>query len=345
MCNPTAMLCVIVGAALAFSPLPGACPARIPLIIDTDCDTDDIQAIGYLLQTSLFDIKAITVDSNGWTSQWAGVNSVLKLTQRFGRPDIPVAYGTLNGKTNLNNVYLNSNLPTNAYKPNDFLTTVVPLPPNPRPPSWQSAAQLILAQMAAQERPGCMVILALGPLTNLADALQRDPKTFLAGINTLVFSGGNFHPYVAALEAGDAAPLAAQSAALLAAHAAGSGYPYPSRPAGASWNVFSDPISASAIFSCAIERLVLVTHSAQDALPLAPSDIDAVPPLDCVNEQWANNTLFGSPIASGEAFSKLRWWDESAAVVAMQIAQRGIPAPGDALPTDVCTNWIQVPYR
>ena len=63
------MICAFLWAAIAFSPLPGACPARLPLIIDTDVDSDDVQAIAYLLQSSVFDIKAITVSANGWTSQ------------------------------------------------------------------------------------------------------------------------------------------------------------------------------------------------------------------------------------------------------------------------------------
>ena len=123
------MICAFLWAAIAFSPLPGSCPARLPLIIDTDVDSDDVQAIAYLLQSSVFDIKAITVSANGWTSQWSGVISVLKLTQRFGRPDIAVAYGELQSKTDLNSASLNLNLPPDAWKPNDFLETFGPCRP------------------------------------------------------------------------------------------------------------------------------------------------------------------------------------------------------------------------
>lgn len=62
---------------------------RTPVIVDTDVDTDDQMAIAYLLAQPDFKVLAITVGCNGWSQQWAGVMSIMRLTKYFGQPRYP----------------------------------------------------------------------------------------------------------------------------------------------------------------------------------------------------------------------------------------------------------------
>ena len=55
---------------------------RTPVIIDTDVDTDDQMAIAFLAQPDI-KVLAITVGCNGWSQQWAGVMSIIRLTKCF----------------------------------------------------------------------------------------------------------------------------------------------------------------------------------------------------------------------------------------------------------------------
>ena len=70
-----------------FSPPPSSSSssARKPVIIDTDMDIDDMQAIQYALMSPAYQIVAISVTSTGWSSQWSGVQNAMRLIQQFGR--------------------------------------------------------------------------------------------------------------------------------------------------------------------------------------------------------------------------------------------------------------------
>lgn len=155
-----------------------SCSLPLPMIISTDVDVDDVQAIGYLLNSPVFSIKGIVVEADGWSSQFAGVVNAMRITKRYALPDIPVAFGPLlsvcaarcalvggwptgrarasmlilarpppllpSQMTSLNGKYDNAGLPPDKLKPNNYLTEFVPLPFNPRPPEWRSAAALII---------------------------------------------------------------------------------------------------------------------------------------------------------------------------------------------------------
>eukprot|EP00438_Fugacium_kawagutii_P003807 Skav205035 [mRNA] locus=scaffold2669:115951:116331:- [translate_table: standard] len=76
---------------------------RMPVIVDTDMDTDDQMALIFLLGEPSIEVKAITVSADGWSNQWSGVQNAMRLTQLYGQPDIPVAYSPkYNPDTQLN---------------------------------------------------------------------------------------------------------------------------------------------------------------------------------------------------------------------------------------------------
>ena len=79
---------------------------------------------------------------------------------------------------------------------NNYLSEFVPLPFNERPPSWQYASTLIFTTLF---RSRCKVdIIALGPLTNLAQVIQERPTIFYKKVKRLYFSGGDVVPRDAA---------------------------------------------------------------------------------------------------------------------------------------------------
>ena len=77
--------------------------AKYQVIVDTDMDTDDQMAIAYLLAQPDIEVLAILVGCNGWSQQWQGVMSVMRLTKYFGKAHLPVAFSPrFNGDTQLN---------------------------------------------------------------------------------------------------------------------------------------------------------------------------------------------------------------------------------------------------
>lgn len=145
---------------------------KIDVIFDTDIgdDIDDALAIGFALNCSEVNIKAITT-VYGDTETRAKL--VLKLLKTFYRDDIPVGIGIrkpILGKERLK--------PINQVVVLDE-EEVLP------PPSKYDAVDLIISQAMICEDP---VIVTVGPLTNLAAALIKEPK--ISKKAKLVMMGG-----------------------------------------------------------------------------------------------------------------------------------------------------------
>lgn len=90
--TPAAMLSETPADARSRS---SVCSLPLPLIVSTDVDVDDVQAIAYLLNSPVFDVQGIVVEADGFSLQLANVVNTMRLTQRYGRPEIPVAFGPL----------------------------------------------------------------------------------------------------------------------------------------------------------------------------------------------------------------------------------------------------------
>lgn len=140
-----------------------------PIKLYFDCDTgiDDAMALGYLLaEKQRVDIVGIgTVCGN--TDVVSGARNTLNLLNLAGATDIPVAmgqpdplYGTF--VSCCQHIHGNNGIGD------------VELATSNRSPEKQSAAELLVS--LARQYPGQLHILATGPLTNLALALQLEPK-------------------------------------------------------------------------------------------------------------------------------------------------------------------------
>lgn len=153
----------------------------IKVIIDTDPGIDDALALFYAFGCGKFDILGLTTVFGNVTVENASENA-LWLCDVSGRSDIPVATGCAAPKSPI------THHPTvDVHGPYGF--GALARRQVSRQPAAEDAADFLIRSTA--EAPGEVVVLALGPLTNIAEALQRDPA-FAQNIRHLYVMGGAF---------------------------------------------------------------------------------------------------------------------------------------------------------
>ena len=146
-------------------------------IIDTDPGTDDAVAFIDALNSPELDILALTT-VGGNASLEDTTRNALDLMDLLGRPDIPVYRGA--------ETPLTGEFPF-AYDFHGPGGLSIPVPDSESSTRPEPAADYI--QEAAMEHSGDLVILALGPLTNIAQALINRPD-LRDHIKELVVMGG-----------------------------------------------------------------------------------------------------------------------------------------------------------
>ena len=180
------MVALLLAASVPYSLPVGASPRAV--IIDTDPGTDDAIAIVLALQSPELAVRALTVVPGNVTAD-QGIDNARRIVSLLHRCDVPVAAGakrplvvplvtgseTWHGKNGLGDVQL----------------------PEPRCPLDRRWAPDLIIEMV-RAAPHQLTLITLGPLTNIALALEKDP-----GIVPLVervvmmggsISGGNVTP-------------------------------------------------------------------------------------------------------------------------------------------------------
>lgn len=154
----------------------------VPMIVDTDMAPDDWMAILYLLMRPDVDVRAITVAGTGEAHCEPGVRHAMNLAALAGWPQIPVACGR------------DTPLAGNHAFPGPWRSRAdtlagLELSANPATASDQDAVAVLTDTLRSSPKP--VTVVTLGPLTNLAEALQADPA--LAGqIEGVYVMGGAF---------------------------------------------------------------------------------------------------------------------------------------------------------
>jgi len=202
-----------------------------PMIIDTDCGRDDLMAIAFLLARRDVRIEAVTV-ANGLAHVQAGAANILRLLALGGHGDVPVYIGR---ETPLRG---NAAFPDPWRKNSDAL---IPGPPAHHKPQTQAAADYLVNRLRDRSRP--VRILALGPLTNFAEALEPDPR-LLAGVEMVIMGGAIHVP-------GNL----------------GEGGVFRTDNRTAEWNLFVDPLAAQQVFASGA-RIHLIPLDATDQVPI-----------------------------------------------------------------------------
>jgi purine nucleosidase len=134
------------------------------LILDVDTGIDDSLALLYALASPEADIVAVTCVSGNVEARQVATNT-LALLELAGRTDIDVALGR--------EVPLQRPLETTPETHGPAGIGYAELPPPSRAISERHGVDLIVE--TARERPGEITLVTLGPLTNLAVALEREP--------------------------------------------------------------------------------------------------------------------------------------------------------------------------
>ncbi|MHC8609821.1 nucleoside hydrolase (plasmid) [Paenarthrobacter ureafaciens] len=137
-----------------------------PFYLDCDTGIDDALALAYLIATPRANLVGIgTVSGN--VSAAAGARNTLDLLKFAGHPDIPVAIGAHDPQ---NGVFRGGA----PHVHGDNGIGGVDLIRSQHQPVQGSAPELLV--QLAREYAGELRIVAIGPLTNIAEALRMEPK-------------------------------------------------------------------------------------------------------------------------------------------------------------------------
>ncbi|HEY4192310.1 MAG TPA: nucleoside hydrolase [Mesorhizobium sp.] len=198
-------------------------PSQHRIIIDTDPGQDDAVAILLALGSAEIEVAGITVVAGNVPLKLTE-NNARKVCELAGRRDIKIFSGAIrplmrelvtaeevHGQTGLNG----------------------PVLPEPTMPLQERYAVDFIVETLMREPSGTITLCALGPLTNIALALVREPK-IAARIKEIVLMGGGF------FEGGNITPTA-------------------------EFNVYVDPHAADIVLKSGVSVVMMpldVTHKA-----------------------------------------------------------------------------------
>ena len=146
------------------------------IIIDTDIGGDMAEsfAVGLALQSPEFKILGICSATGDTTLRARLVSRLLKET---GRTDIPVGVGIAEA----------------GVKHGEGLSQVGYAEGGPANQTYPSAVDFLLEQIKRQ--PGEITLVAIGPLTNLGAAIDRDAATFRKLKRVVIMGGSVYRGY------------------------------------------------------------------------------------------------------------------------------------------------------
>lgn len=156
-------------------------PRGLPVILDVDTGIDDALALAYAAGTAGIDLVAVTTVA-GNVDVYQATDNTRNVLSLLGREDVPVHRGATRPLA----------------RPHRAATHVhgadglggANLPASARPVDATPGPATIVR--LARERPGEMTLVAVGPLTNLAIALNVEPRVAEL-IPRVVVMGGAYH--------------------------------------------------------------------------------------------------------------------------------------------------------
>lgn len=169
-----AMLLVTLGSCALNSNSSSSQSGKIPLIFDTDIcdDIDDTWALSLLLQSPEFDVKLITTEVRNTPSK---AKVVAKFLQTVGRTDIPIGIGVQHNKAEHRQREWIKDYDLSSYP-----GTI-----------YEDGVQALIDTIMNSRKK--IKIVAVGPLPNIATALEREPriaeKAEFVGMHGSVYRG------------------------------------------------------------------------------------------------------------------------------------------------------------
>ena len=267
-----AVLLTTVTAGCGGSGSDGADGSATHVIVDGDGAFDDVKAILYLLERPDIEVLAITVSGTGIAHCPMAAENMSAVLERIGAPEIPVACGRTTPFAG------NNEAPEVWRTATDNLSDVEL--PVPRPLAGVAAPELLAETISSSDD---VVLVALGPLTNVAEAVEVDPQVF-ESVEMIYLMGGAVDVPGNVIYANPAAEF----------------------------NIWADPHAAAIVFNTDVP-ITLVPLDATNALPVTPYLYEAVAEHRDVSavSQFTADYLDATPLIGG-----LYHWDELAAVIA-----------------------------
>ncbi|MDO4730898.1 MAG: nucleoside hydrolase [Clostridia bacterium] len=170
------------------TPLPEIQPRKV--IIDTDTAGDDAAAIIMAALSPEIDILGVTVVSGNVSLEQGAKNALMSL-EVAERTDVPVYLGAQESMAGIEYELF-------SVYGKDGMGDADLIHPTSTPESM-AAVDFILQSVA--EAPGEIDLITLGPMTNIARAIQQDPNTMSQVKNIWVMGASGFGP-------GNASPVA-----------------------------------------------------------------------------------------------------------------------------------------
>jgi inosine-uridine nucleoside N-ribohydrolase len=248
------------------------------LVVDTDLASDDLVALAFVLSSPRADVRAITVSGTGEVHCPQGLEIVRGVLALTGDEGIPVACG---GPTPLAGDHA---FPTDWRDAADAAWGL-DLPETKTIQARTTADDLLAKHLGTGETS----LLALGPLTNVADTFRTHPDLPRRVESIVVMGGALDVPGNVSLDGAD--------------------------PAVAEWNVYVDPTAAAEVIGSGAP-VTLVGLDATDQVPIT-GDFVAKLQEGAVSDaaEMAADLLAGNAmVADGEAF----FWDPLAAAVVLE---------------------------
>jgi inosine-uridine nucleoside N-ribohydrolase len=218
------------------TPDPSLIPPQTPktVILDVDMAHEDMFAALFLLSHPNVDLRAITVTGTGEAHCEPGMRHALGLIALSGKKDIPVACGR---ETPLAGAH---EFPAAWRKAADDAYGVSI--PGGGSASNLSAPDLIIELLRKAEKP--ITIVAAGPLTNLAEVIQKEAEIAAKNIEEIYIMGG---------------------AVKVKGNVGNSGVGIQNEYA--EWNVYIDPVATNIVFKSGIP-IILVPLDATEDVPV-----------------------------------------------------------------------------
>ena len=150
-------LAVVTSTSCALDTGSSSGGGKIPVIFDTDIcdDIDDTWAMALLLQSPEFDIKLITTEVGNTASK---AKTVAKFLEAVGRTDIPIGIGVQQHQGSHRQDAWAKDYDLSSYR-----GTV-----------YRDGVQALIDTIMESDKP--IKVIAVGPLPNVAAALEREPR-------------------------------------------------------------------------------------------------------------------------------------------------------------------------
>lgn len=206
------------------------------VILDNDGSTDDVVALIYLLSHPRVTLEAVTIAATGEAHGPAGSHNMADLCYMLGKGDMPIAYGTDKSCDDSGVPF-----PDFLRERMDKLFVGKHVPKNPAPQISDSAVELI--RKVLESSHDRVTIMATGPLTNIAELIQKYPALH-DRIKEIVIMGGAVN-VIGNIQALDRT----------------------SDNTVAEWNLYADPKAADIVFKSKIP-VTLVPLDATNHVPM-----------------------------------------------------------------------------